>query len=89
VWSDGNKNGIVGPEDLAMWRANYGSAAAAVPEPATVLLLGISFFVGLFASRGSRVEAANFAGALPQPPVAILKKDWTKAREFGILSARG
>jgi hypothetical protein len=49
VWADGDGNGSVGPEDLALWRANYGSTLTSagsgapnpVPEPAATVLVTV------------------------------------------------
>jgi hypothetical protein len=45
VWADGDGNGSVGPEDFALWRANYGREAGTVnpppnpvPEPSAMVL---------------------------------------------------
>jgi heme peroxidase len=53
VWADGDGNGSVGPEDLDLWRANYGcpggsgSSLTAVPEPASILLFAAACFACL------------------------------------------
>jgi hypothetical protein len=50
VWVDADGNGTVGPEDLSLWRANFGVGVPAaggallgeVPEPSAIVMLWIA-----------------------------------------------
>jgi Animal haem peroxidase len=66
VWADGDGNGTVGPEDLALWRANYHTATlpgpidpspAGVPEPSAIVLLVAAFLTPALSFYGRRAPA--------------------------------
>ncbi len=59
IWQRGNSTNNGSPADLALWQAQYGTnplvaAVAAVPEPASILLLGLSGMISLTLRRRNR-----------------------------------
>ena len=62
VGADGNGNGVVDASDLAVWRAHFGTsvggaATARVPEPASSIMTGMLFSVGILSRRLRAGEA--------------------------------